>query len=91
MKLCPDCNATSSTGAKFCGQCGRDISHVLDTMPTKLASTEAAYDPVCPHCDHPFGEIHWRSIKAVNAEYIFMCPKCRKVIGVAVRKASWIN
>lgn len=26
-----------------------------------------------------------------QAEYMFICPKCKKVIGVGVRKAAWIN
>jgi hypothetical protein len=60
-------------------------------MTTKLASREATYDPICPHCDKPLLEVHWRQVAAVNAEYMFICPNCRKVIGVGVRKAAWIN
>ena len=56
-----------------------------------MASKEAEHDPVCPHCEKPIQEVHWRSIEAVNAEYLFMCPDCRKVLGVGVRKAAWIN
>ncbi len=60
-------------------------------MTTKLASQEADYDPICSHCEKPLDEVHWRRIDAVNAEYLFICPKCRKVIGIGVRKAAWIN
>lgn len=60
-------------------------------MTTKLASKEADYDPLCPNCDQRIAEVHWRQIEAVNAEYMFICPKCKKVIGIGVRKAAWIN
>ena len=60
-------------------------------MPTKLASREANYEPLCPHCEKRIAEVHWRKVEAVNAEYLFVCPNCRKVIGVGVRKAAWIN
>lgn len=60
-------------------------------MPTKLASPEADYDPICPHCEKKLDEIHRRTLQAVNAEYLFVCPKCRKVLGVGVRKAAWIS
>jgi uncharacterized protein with PIN domain len=60
-------------------------------MTTKIASEEAEYDPRCPHCDEELHEVHWRRIEAVNAEYLFTCPKCRKVLGIGVRKAAWIN
>ena len=60
-------------------------------MPMRLASKETEYDPLCPHCAQPIQEVHWRQIQAVNAEYLFICPNCRKVLGVGVRKAAWIN
>jgi hypothetical protein len=60
-------------------------------MVVKLASMEVDYNPLCPHCEREFGEVHWRRIEAVNAEYLFVCPHCRKVIGVGVRKAAWIS
>ncbi len=60
-------------------------------MATKLASSQATYDPICPHCENTIQEVHWKQIEAVNAEYLFICPNCRKVIGIGVRKAAWIN
>ncbi len=60
-------------------------------MTTKLASNEANYDPLCPHCERKIEEVHWRQVEAVNAEYLFICPKCKKIIGIGVRKAAWIN
>lgn len=60
-------------------------------MPPKLAEQQVDYDPLCPHCEKPIVEVHWRQIEAVNAEYLFICPNCRKVLGVGVRKAAWIN
>ena len=60
-------------------------------MNTKLASEPADYDPLCPHCEERIDEVHWRQIEAVNAEYLFICPNCKKVIGIGVRKAAWIN
>ncbi len=60
-------------------------------MPTKLASKQADYDPLCHHCEQKLHEVHRRQIEAVNAEYLFICPKCKKVIGIGVRKAAWIN
>ena len=60
-------------------------------MTTKIASQEATYDPICPHCEKKITEVHWRMMNAVNAEYLFTCPSCKKVIGIGVRKAAWIN
>ncbi len=60
-------------------------------MAEKLPSREVDYEPLCPHCERPLSEVHWRRMEAVNAEYLFVCPQCRKVIGVGVRKAAWIN
>ena len=60
-------------------------------MAVKLASCQVEYDPLCPHCEKKLEVVHWRQIEAVNAEYLFICPKCKKVIGIGVRKAAWIN
>lgn len=60
-------------------------------MTVKIESREASYDPLCPHCEKPIQEVHWRRIAATNAEYMFACPFCQKVIGIGVRKAAWIN
>jgi len=50
----------------------------------KISSTQADYDPLCPHCAKPIDEIHWRQIKAfIQKEYLYICPHCRKVIGVS--------
>ena len=52
-------------------------------MATKVSSKEADYDPLCPHCEKEINEIHWRRIKAWTAnEYLFICPTCKKIIGV---------
>ena len=60
-------------------------------MPPKLVSQEADYEPICPHCEKTLDEVHWRQVQAINAEYLFICSKCRKVLGIGVRKAAWIN
>jgi hypothetical protein len=56
-------------------------------MAVKVASTEADYDPICPHCEKKLNEVHWRKIQAAFFhEYIFFCPKCKKVIGVTAAR-----
>ncbi len=40
-------------------------------MPAKLASKQADYDPLCPHCEKKLDEVHWRHLEAVNAEDMF--------------------
>jgi len=60
-------------------------------MASKLESTEVDYSPLCPHCEKEIYEVHWRQIRAINAEYLYSCPHCRKIIGIGVRKAAWIN
>ena len=53
-------------------------------MATKIASTEANYDPLCPHCGKKLSEVHWRRVKAfVKWEYLYICPACKKVIGLS--------
>ena len=56
-----------------------------------FVAESSAGSTLCPHCGKKLEEVHWRQIEAVNAEYLFICPKCKKVIGVGVRKAAWIN
>lgn len=52
-------------------------------MATKIASKEADYDPLCAHCEKEINEIHWRRIKSWSTyEYLFICPTCKKIIGV---------
>jgi uncharacterized protein with PIN domain len=47
-----------------------------------IPSTKADYDPICPHCEKPIKEVHWREIKArTQWEHVFICPHCRKVLG----------
>ncbi len=60
-------------------------------MAEKLASDEVNYEPICPHCERKIDEVHWRTIQAFHAEYMFMCPYCRKVLGIGVRKSALIN
>ena len=60
-------------------------------MAEKIPTKEADYLPLCPHCTKEIKEVHWRQMPATNAEYIFCCPECRKVLGIGVRKAGWLN
>ena len=34
-------------------------------MATKLASRQADYEPLCPHCEKKISEVHWRQIEAL--------------------------
>lgn len=53
-------------------------------MAIKVASKEADYDPLCPHCGKVLSEVHWRRIKTwTRYEHLFICPECKKVIGVS--------
>ncbi len=54
-------------------------------MAERLASEESKHDPVCPHCEKKIAEMHWRRSQAFHEEYVFMCPHCRKVLGVGIR------
>lgn len=54
-------------------------------MAAKISSTEADYDPLCPHCGEKLKDVHWRKIKSFTLyEYLFICPKCRKIIGIGM-------
>ena len=56
-------------------------------MTERIPSKEADYDPLCPHCEKKLEEVHWGKIKAwANDEYVVICPKCRKVIGVGMAR-----
>ena len=60
----------------------------MEKKDTPIASTQAKYDPLCPHCEKAIDEVHWREIKAfLQTEYIFLCPHCRKVIGVTASRS----
>lgn len=60
-------------------------------MSTKMKSTEVDYKPLCPHCEEQIDELHWRPIRAINAEYLYTCPHCPKIIGIGVPQAAWLN
>ena len=60
-----------------------DDSERTCNMAPKLASKEVDYDPLCPHCESKLDEVGWRKIKSWGtAEYVFICPHCKKVLGV---------
>lgn len=53
-------------------------------MGEKIPQKEVDYAPKCPHCEKDMHEIHWRQMRTtMYHEYLYMCPHCRKVIGVA--------
>ncbi len=54
-------------------------------MTTKIASKEADYDPLCPYCEKKLDHVHWRKMKSfMNDEYLVICPKCKKILGVGI-------
>lgn len=60
-------------------------------MANKIASHEATYDPTCPFCEKKIHEVHWRMMDAADAEYMFIGPSRRNVMGIGARNAAWIN
>ena len=43
--------------------------------------------PVCPHCEEELAGIYMTEIQSVlGRRYVYFCPNCRKVLGVAQRK-----
>lgn len=53
-------------------------------MPEKLPQKEVDHAPRCPHCEKDIHEVHFRRMRTVSFyEYVYMCPHCHKVIGVA--------
>ncbi len=48
--------------------------------------------PVCPHCERGVSEIWFRTIETMlGKRYVYMCPSCKKVLGVTHRKGFWMG
>ncbi|MCC7175100.1 MAG: hypothetical protein IT159_07880 [Bryobacterales bacterium] len=48
--------------------------------------------PLCPHCGEPVRELWCRQVAAFfGRRYIYLCPRCRKVLGVSHRKGFWMG
>ncbi len=54
-------------------------------MAQKIPQKQVTSAPVCPHCEKEIQDVHWRQMRtALQAEYLYMCPHCRKVLGAGV-------
>jgi len=43
---------------------------------------EVDHLPVCPHCGKAIEEIHFKSEGALATIDVYMCPHCRRALGV---------
>ncbi len=48
--------------------------------------------PICPYCQASLDTVWVRSMRArLGKRYLYMCPHCRKVLGVSHRKGFWMG
>lgn len=48
--------------------------------------------PVCPHCDAQLTRLLARELRAnFGRRYAYLCPHCRKVLGISHRKGFWMG
>jgi hypothetical protein len=48
--------------------------------------------PMCPHCSQALSRMWFRQLSGfLGKRYIYMCPHCRKVLGVSHRKGFWMG
>ena len=48
--------------------------------------------PLCPHCDSELKTIWMRELHGVlGRRYVYLCPRCRKVLGMSHRKGFWMG
>lgn len=48
--------------------------------------------PVCPHCQAILQSLWYRKLRgALGRRYVYICPHCRKVLGVTHRKGFWMG
>ena len=60
----------------------------------KLPVTEAddRTRPICPHCDAEItGVVKQTLDEPMGKAYVWMCGRCRKVLGVSHRKGFWMG
>ncbi len=48
--------------------------------------------PLCPHCSEPLHELWFRELQSsLGRRYVYLCSRCRKVLGVSHRKGFWMG
>lgn len=48
--------------------------------------------PICPHCSTELRTLWMQILRGIMGKrYIYLCPKCRKVLGVSHRKGFWMG
>lgn len=48
--------------------------------------------PVCPHCSDELDTIWMQELHGfLGRRYIYLCPRCRKVLGVSHRKGFFMG
>ncbi len=64
-----------------------------DRLPVvEIADAPAGFTPVCPHCDQPLsGVVRQQLNQGFGKAYVWMCGRCRKVLGVSHRKGFWMG
>jgi uncharacterized protein with PIN domain len=59
-----------------------------DDMPQLQCTRREDVAPVCPHCGAEIAELHVRKPRGpfgLGQGYLFMCPTCRKVLGMGTQ------
>ena len=52
-------------------------------MVERIPQKEVDYEPLCPYCETELREVHYRRMQTLRLyEYLYICPHCRKVLGV---------
>lgn len=48
--------------------------------------------PICPYCQAALESVWVRAMRArLGKRYLYLCPHCRKVLGVSHRKGFWMG
>jgi uncharacterized protein with PIN domain len=49
-------------------------------------------DPVCPHCSDALKKMWFQELSGMlGKRYVYLCPHCRKVLGVSHRKGFFMG
>ena len=52
----------------------------------------ATATPLCPHCDGEIGHLAYHEMNTfLGKRYLYMCPSCRKVLGVSHRQGYLVS
>ena len=60
--------------------------------PLPVVEADESFTPICPHCEKEIKGLVQQQLDAVSGKaFVWLCPGCRRVLGVSHRKGFWMG